>query len=86
MINEIKTIVQNYLNNAKLTRIVIGTVATVNPLSIKINEKLAVPEKLISGNLKHGFTNTEQIGTKLRLIRNEGGQEYYILEVIQDVT
>ena len=86
MINEIKKIIENYLNNAKLARIVVGTVQTVNPLSIKINDKLTVPEKLISGNLKYGFTQIEQIGTKLRLIRNEGGQEYYILEVIQDVT
>ena len=86
MINEIKVIIQNYLDNAKLTQLIIGTVETINPLSIRISEKLIIPNQLIIGNQKYYFTDTEQIGTKLRLIRNHGGQEFYILEVIQDAT
>ncbi len=75
MINEIKTIVENYLKNAKLTRFIIGTV--VND-GIKISDKLIVPNELIQGNLKNNII----IGQKVRLLQNYGGQEFYITEII----
>lgn len=74
MINEIKTVVQNYLNNAKLCNLTVGTV--VND-GIWISDKLVIPEELIKGDLK-SFTH---IGDKVRLIRNHGGQEFYIVEI-----
>lgn len=77
MINEIKTIVQNYLNNAKLAAIMIGTVVNGG---IRINEKLIIPNELIVGNLKRNLV----LGRKVRLLRNHGGQLYYILEVIAE--
>lgn len=75
MINEIKSIVQNYLNNAKLTEFLTGSVVLDG---IKISEKLTIPNELIVGNLK----STAIIGDNVRLLRNHGGQTYYILEVI----
>lgn len=77
MINTIKTIVGNYLNNAKLTEITIGTVVSNG---IKVSDKLTIPMELVTGNLKRNLT----IGRKVRLLRNHGGQEYYILEVIAE--
>ena len=75
MINEIKTIVQNYLNNAKLCRLVVGTVTSDG---IKVSDKLTIPYELIKGNLKEFIAP----GDKVRLIRNHGGQEFYIVEII----
>ena len=75
MINEIKKIIQNYLNNAKLTAIILGTVVDDG---IKISDKLTIPNELIKGNLK----NFVKAGDKVRLIRNHGGQEFYIVEII----
>lgn len=75
MINEIKTIIQNYLNNAKLCNISQGT---VEHEGIRISEKIIIPNELIKGNLKH-YTS---LGDKVNLIRNHGGKEYYILEII----
>ncbi|WP_202931046.1 DNA helicase [Aminipila terrae] len=75
MINEIKTIVQNYLNNVKLCSLIIGTVTNTG---IKINDKITVPNVLIKGNLKDFIS----VGDRVRLIRNHGGQEYYIVEII----
>lgn len=49
MIKEIKTIIQNYLNNAKLCRLVVGTVTNDG---IKVSDKLTIPYELIVGNLK----------------------------------
>lgn len=77
MINEIKKIVQNYLNNAKLCSLIIGTVTAEG---IKISDKLTIPGDLIVGNLKDTVIN----GDKVRLLRNHGGQQFYILEVIVD--
>jgi hypothetical protein len=75
MINEIKKIIENYLNNAKLCNMCIGTVVSNG---IKISDKLTLPMELIIGNLKTSI-NT---GDKVRLLRNHGGQQFYILEVI----
>lgn len=75
MIHEIKTIVQNYLNNAKLCNIAMGTVESDG---IRISEKIVIPDVLIKGNLKN-YTAT---GDKVNLIRNHGGKEYYIFEII----
>lgn len=75
MIQEIKTIVQNYLNNAKLCCIMIGTAVSSG---IKVSDRLIIPNELIEGNLK-GYISP---GDKVRLIRNHGGQEFYIVEII----
>lgn len=78
MINEIKMIVQNYLNNAKLCSLMVGTV-TVD--GIRVSDKLTIPNDLIAGSLK-GLIKT---GDKVKLIRNHGGQEFYIVEIINVV-
>ena len=75
MIAEIKTIVKNYLDNAKLCNFTTGTVESSG---IRISEKIVVPNELIKGNLKEFIT----VGNKVRLIRNHGGQEFYIVEII----
>lgn len=77
MINEIKTIVQNYLNNAKLCRLLVGTVTSDG---IKVSDKLTIPNELIVGNLKKNLS----VGQKVRLLQNHGGQQFYILEVIDE--
>lgn len=75
MINEIKTIVQNYLSNAKLCQLMVGTVADDG---IKVSDRLTIPNELIKGNLKEFAAP----GDRVRLIRNHGGQEFYIVEII----
>lgn len=76
MINEIKKIIENYLSNIKLCSIVIGTVTGDG---IKLTDKLTIPLDFVTGNLK----NTLSQGQKVRLLRNLGGQEFFILEVIE---
>ena len=77
MINEIKTIVHNYLNNAALCCLMTGTVTSSG---IKISDKLVLPDELIVGKLKSSLV----VGQKVRLLRNHGGQQFYILEVISE--
>jgi len=75
MINEIKTIIQNYLSNVKLCQLMVGTVVGDG---IKVSDRLIIPNELIKGNLKEFITP----GDRVRLIRNHGGQEFYIVEII----
>lgn len=77
MIKEIKTIVQNYLNNAKLCCLVVGTVTNDG---IKVSDKLTIPYELVVGNLKNSILSDQ----KVRLLRNHGGQQFYILEVVDE--
>lgn len=77
MINEIKTIVQNYLNTAALCCLMVGTATSDG---IKISDKLVLPYDLVIGNLKPSV----MMGQKVRLLRNHGGQQFYILEVISE--
>ena len=76
MINEIKKIIENYLSNIKLCSIVIGTVTGDG---IKLTDKLTIPLDFVTGN----FKKTLAPGQKVRLLRNLGGQEFFILEVIE---
>lgn len=77
MISEIKAIVQNYLSNAKLCSLQVGTVTADG---VRVSDKLTIPMELIVGNLKPSLV----IGQKVRLLRNHGGQQFYILEVVNE--
>lgn len=72
--NLIKTIVDNYMRNRKPASIVIGT---YTGQAVMVGS-LPVPVSMVSGNMKSKLA----AGDKLRLLRNDGGQEYFILEII----
>jgi hypothetical protein len=56
----------------------IGTVTTDG---VKVSDKLTLPNELIKGNLKDYVV----AGDKVHIIRNHGGQEFYIVEIIGKV-
>ena len=72
--NQIKTIVENYMRRGKPAAILLGTY-TGSAIMI---ETLPVPMSMVSGNMKSRLT----AGDKVRLLRNDRGKEYYILEII----
>jgi hypothetical protein len=55
-------------------------IGTVTADGIKISDKLTIPSELIVGNLKNNLLP----GQKVRLLRNHGGQQFFILEVITE--
>lgn len=75
MINEIKIIIENYLNNAKLCKIMYGTVVSDG---IRVSDKLVIPNELINGSLK----DYTAAGDQVRIIRDHGGDVFYIVEII----
>ena len=70
LFNVIKTIVNNYLNNRKVAAVVIGE---YKGNSVMVGN-LPIPMSMITGKIA--------AGDKVRLLRNDGGREYYILEII----
>lgn len=74
LFNTIKTIVDNYLNNRKVAAVVIGEYKG----NAVMAGDLPIPMSMITGNMKARLA----IGDKVRLLRNDGGREYYILEII----
>lgn len=75
MINEIKQIIDGYLNNRKPACLMIGTVISGG---VKVSEKLTLPWEMVYGNLKDSVAAGQQV----RLFRDDGGHAYYILEII----
>lgn len=75
LFNTIKTIVTNYLRSRKLADVLIGT---YTGSSIMVNENLPLPMSMVKGNMKTMLS----AGDKVWLIRGDGGNEYYILEII----
>lgn len=71
----IKNIIENYLISLGLTILVIGE---YKGDFVLINNNLKLPIDLLSGTLKKSL----KPGDKLRLLRNQGCGEYYILEII----
>lgn len=72
--NTVKIIVDNYIRNRKPAAVLLGTY-TGNCIQIG---QLPLPLSKVSGNMVSKLTP----GDKVRLLRNDGGREYYILEII----
>ena len=68
LFNVIKTIVNNYLNNRKVTAVVIGE---YKGGAVMVGD-LPVPMSMVTGNMKTRLAS----GDKVRLLRNDGGREY----------
>ena len=75
MINEIKTIVDNYLNNKKLPAMIIGTVQAGG---IYVDVNFTVPMSLVSGTLKSKL----KAGDRVRLLAGTGWTDFFVLEII----
>lgn len=70
----IKTVVDNYMKNRKPSAVLIGAYTGT---AVMVGQ-LPVPMSMISGNMVKKLTP----GDKVRLLRNDGGHEYYILEIV----
>lgn len=75
LLNAVKTIVDNYLSNRKPTAMLVGT---YNGSAVVVHERLPLPMSMIKGEMVVKLVP----GDKVRLLRNDGGREYYILEII----
>ena len=75
LFNLIKTIVDNYMRSRKPAALFLGTY-TGSAIMI---ETLPVPMSMVRGNMVCRL----QTENKVRLLRNDRGTEYYILEIVE---
>jgi hypothetical protein len=73
LFNAIKIIVDNYVNNRQMAAMVVGKYNG----SVIIAEDLQLPMSIVFGNMKSQLVS----GDNVILLRNDGGDEYYILEI-----
>lgn len=73
LFNIIKTIVDNYVNNRQITDVVVGK---YNGAAVVV-EGLQLPMSIISGNMKDKLEK----GDSVLLLRGDGGNMYYIMEI-----
>lgn len=82
MIKEIKTIINNYLNNADLTTIQYGTVVKANPIQIQV-EKLIIPSsKIVVPSVFKKVDISLKVGDKVLILRQHGGQLFFVLDKV----
>lgn len=70
----VKTVVDNYMKCRKPTAVLMGTYTG----SAVVIGKIPVPMSMVTGNMKDRLVP----GDKVRILRNDRGKEYYILEII----
>ena len=75
MINEIKQIVDHYLNSTKQPAILIGT---YDGTKVAVNEKFSIPMSLITGNMKGKLIS----GDGVRLLAVQGWGVFFVLVII----
>ncbi len=78
MVEMFKQVVKNYISNSEPTRLVFGKIESVSPLTVRVNEKLLIPEESLIW--VPTFISAD-IDKKVLMLQQEGGQQYYILEV-----
>ncbi|HBF4337410.1 UNVERIFIED_CONTAM: hypothetical protein C3P01_19235 [Clostridioides difficile] len=76
----IKKAAMDAVETSNPMRVVFGTIESVSPLKVKIEQKLSIDAFfLIQTDTFKRYTD-KKIGDKLVLIRMQGGQQYLILD------
>lgn len=82
MIDIIKKVVKNYMNNADLTTMQYGTVVNNSPIQIQI-EKLIIPStKIVVPSVFAKVGISLKVGDKVLLLRQHGGQLFFVLDKV----
>ncbi len=97
ILNIVKEAAKGVIGNMNLTKTLLGTIKSVEPLEVEISPKFVLPEELllICDSLLETNILVEQteyiihrgleIGEKVALIRFEGGHQYLIMDRVSDI-
>lgn len=76
--DNLKRLILNTIENRQPTRITHGTVTSINPLKIKLNNDLELTEELITLTWTDKLTSAF-LNKTVTLLRQDGGGHYYVL-------
>lgn len=83
MLNELKQITHNVIEGEKLADLKFGTVESANPLSIRLNQWLLLSGSMIAIPSRLSGNNSLRVGDTVALLRQSGGQKFYILDKVK---
>ena len=80
-VNNLKILLDRMLDNKKMARVVSGTIIGINPVKVRLEKNnLELDEEFITVTWQEGL-NQEHLNRKCHLIRQEGGNHFYMLYV-----
>lgn len=90
LLEVIKKVVHNTLENKKLTDIAYGKVESISPLTVRLDQKLLLTKEflIVTDSFKNkvinGITidNELKVGDKLIMLRVQEGQKYLLLSKV----
>jgi len=82
---ELKGLLQTFFKGQEGTKLIDARITSVNPVSIRLQEnaKLTIPSSLVTvpRRLRSG-DDALKTGDKVMVIKQEGGQSFYVLDAI----
>lgn len=82
MIDVIKKVVKNYMNNADLSTMLYGTVVQASPIQMQV-EKLIIPStKIVVPSVFKKVDISLKVGDKVLLLKQHGGQLFFVLDKV----
>lgn len=81
LLNVLKTIALDAVENTKPTIWIYGNVTATNPLNVRVDTKLNIASDFIEFGSRD--TSNIEIGDRLILLRQQGGQLFLCLDVIK---
>jgi hypothetical protein len=76
-IRAIKTIVRNLIESMKLADLIFGEVKSLAPLRIRVDQKFELEDDELI--ISKGVKNSLGVGDTVSMIRQAGGQIFYVL-------
>ena len=99
MLDELKQITHNVIDGEKLSDLKFGTVESADPLKVRLNQWLLLSGSMLAVSYRlrrielpatvDGKTGTAildnrlQVGDTVALLRQSGGQKFYVLDKVQ---
>lgn len=80
LIQLIKQVALDAVNNTQMCDLRYGTVVSVSPLKIRVTNQFTIPSSLLV--VPERLKNTLKVNDKVALLRKQGGQSYFILDRI----
>lgn len=85
----INQIVDGYIKNTRFCNILIGSIRSIEPLTINISSEKFLPLDFFTFSSKTSYLkstkNNQIIGDKLIMVQATGGQKYIVLDKYEDI-
>lgn len=86
----LKNVIGEQIQLTAITDIEIATIESIQPLSIKLSNDKILPKEFLLYTPKTSFlkstSNKLELGTKILVIKKLGGQQYIIIDYLEDTT